>query len=72
MFQKSASTLISEIFSKTEINIIQRKIHPHVFTTHSVPEQDLRKKCLKGMMHIFRVQFIWQFQNDIIELGITE
>ena len=26
-----------------------------------------KKKCLKGMAHIFRVQFMWQFQNGMFQ-----
>ena len=26
-----------------------------------------KKKCLKGMMHIFRGQIIWRFQNGMLE-----
>ena len=36
-------------------------------TTHIVPVLDLRKKCLKGMAYVFRDQFIWRFENGILE-----
>ena len=28
------------------------------YKQHSVPELDLRKKCLKGMVHILRVTYV--------------
>ena len=28
------------------------------YKQHSVPKLDLRKKCLKGMAHIFRVTYV--------------
>jgi len=34
---------------------------------YSVPELDLRKKCLKCMAYVFRVQFAEQFQNGLLE-----